>query len=280
MSDRIEEILGDYLKPENFGLGDRFKHPVTFRDGAYFFDDFDRLDPEHYDCKSGAILAQKELKRHGIETNICSGQDELGIFSVHFYLRTPDKEIIDPTPMFSTFGAKHIAQAYHNHLDVETAVNILSSLLIQEENSIPLEQGGIVRFYDHGEKTYLTDLCAQPIIDDTASDSRITRIIHSISQFENGIPVYTLFYQVYLDVDQFLEVKDEIDLNGINRIGDLKSSRIGFSDLSGAKIDYKAPGQIEMQPYSFMLLGDLSEIGTQEYHILLEFTKNVLKSHL
>ncbi|MBT4540182.1 hypothetical protein HOC35_01595 [Candidatus Woesearchaeota archaeon] len=278
MTDRIEQILRDYLKPEHFGLGERFRHTITFRDDAYFFDDFDRLDPEHYDCKPGAILAQKKLKEYGIETEICTGQDELGIFNIHFFLRTPDETIIDPTPMFQTIGAKHIANAYHNFLNSKTAAYILNSL-IEEENSIPLAEGACIRFYDHGEKTYLTNLRAEPIIDDGEPDSMMARIIHDTTQLLNGIPQYALRYEIILDISEYLKIKDNFDMDSIERINDLGKSYVGRGELSGIKLDYKGHGLIECNRYQHMLLPELEDLWVQESNLIVEFTKNVLKSH-
>lgn len=107
MMARIEEILGGFLDPENYGYRERYRHPALRSWKGVFLGGFGRMNPTAYDCMDAALIAQQRLGEHGIHSSVWRGIDEFGIWDCHFFPVLDDGTIVDCCPQYRLVNPNH-----------------------------------------------------------------------------------------------------------------------------------------------------------------------------
>ena len=99
---------------------------------------------EGYDCFNASVKVTEILQRHGIESYVCAGPDEKGLWNIHYFVMTDKGHVINGDPLYKTVGANHTPR-----------IKLSEEEIRQDHPYIALDGYVPIRYQKLTETTYL-----------------------------------------------------------------------------------------------------------------------------
>jgi len=275
--ERVRSILTGFLKPENYGYQNSFVNPIWLSRQGHYLTGINRWDKTKFDCFAGSVLAQQRLQEEGINSELCRGVDEAGIFhGRHFFNRLPDGTIVDPSPLYRLFGADHQV------LETIEAKTILEGM---KGNALPIGIGVYpFRFVTKGNNSYLSLLgsyhCKSPgedkdilIKTELPPTVNVTFMTYVI---ENGeaTSLFVLSYDLY-KLRMSGSRLDIIDSKALQKEGliSVETNWQKLTKVEARTLEQKVVSREEIPQHQ-----DIEEILQKDSEIINVFANNLLNS--
>ena len=248
--EKVESALDGLLKPESFGFGEKLLKPMcTDQFGQFMIIPFFRPDPNAYTPLDAAVLAQEKLNRENITSEIWRGLDENRYLPEHIFLMLEDGSIVDPTPLYGLFRARHSPEIKVFDVVVEKLkgsdgltlgehllsyhVNgngsvYLSNLSLKKQRKILGSQPVSTSPYPL-QSVSISLLSSQPQLDDTV-------IEYHASKFKEGRLSYSYHLDVVIDMELLSRKKREGAIPDGENDENLNDACAYYNKLSGQGI--------------------------------------------